>query len=178
MLSPRCCSPFCLFLSYSVFYLSRSYLACSTDETKLWLSPSAKQRQNPCSGFPPVCQDLSTRHDWLVENAIVDLPIRLRGNSKLTFGNSLSLQGARSKNIGAASQTLITGVKVRLWHRPTATIWHKSETIHLCSERLHVWNLRVWIPMDLPTCLFFHTNFIISSYVTSVKIMQLILWWN
>ena len=45
------------------------------------LSPSAKQRQNPCSGFPPVYQDLSTRHDWPVKKAIVDLPIRLKGNS-------------------------------------------------------------------------------------------------
>ena len=45
------------------------------------LSPSAKQRQSPCSGFPPVYQDLSRRHDWLVKKAIVDLPIRLKGNS-------------------------------------------------------------------------------------------------
>ena len=27
-------------------------LACCTDETKLWLSQSAKQRRNPCSGAP------------------------------------------------------------------------------------------------------------------------------
>ena len=34
-----------------------------TEETKLRLSPSAKQRQNPCSGPPPVYKDLSARHD-------------------------------------------------------------------------------------------------------------------
>ena len=28
--------------------------AYATDETKLWLLPSAKQRRNPCSGTPPV----------------------------------------------------------------------------------------------------------------------------
>ena len=28
------------------------------------LVPSAKQRQNPCSGPPPVYPDLSTRYDW------------------------------------------------------------------------------------------------------------------
>jgi len=57
--------------------------ACATDGTKLsvWLSPSAKQRQTPCSGFPPVYQDLSTRYDWPVKTAIVDLPIRLKGDS-------------------------------------------------------------------------------------------------
>ena len=33
-------------------------LAGATDETRLWLSPSAKQRRNPCSW-----QDLSARHD-------------------------------------------------------------------------------------------------------------------
>ena len=41
------------------------------------LSPSAKQRRNPCSGH----QDLITRYDWPVKNAIVDLPIRLKENS-------------------------------------------------------------------------------------------------
>ena len=34
---------------------------------------SAKGRQNPCSGLPPVYQDLSTRPDWPVKKAIVDL---------------------------------------------------------------------------------------------------------
>ena len=48
------------------------------------LSASAKQRRNPCSGFPPVYQDLSRHHDWPVKKAIVDLPIRLKGNSKHT----------------------------------------------------------------------------------------------
>ena len=42
-------------------------LACATDETKLWSSLSAKQCQNPCSGPPPVYQDLITHHDWLVK---------------------------------------------------------------------------------------------------------------
>ena len=33
-------------------------------EINFSFSPSAKQRQSPCSGPPPVYQDLSTRHDW------------------------------------------------------------------------------------------------------------------
>ena len=40
------------------------------DEIKLWLTPSAKQRRNPCSGLPAVYPDLSTRHDWPVKKAL------------------------------------------------------------------------------------------------------------
>jgi len=56
----------------------------ATDETKLSVSPSAKQRRNPCSRPPPVYQALSTRYDWPVKNAFVDLPIKVKGKSKCT----------------------------------------------------------------------------------------------
>ena len=62
-------------------------------------------------------QNLSTRHDWPVKKAIVDLPIRMKRNSKRTSGNSLSPLGVQEKDIGAASQTLpwlLTKVKLRL----------------------------------------------------------------
>ena len=65
-------------------------------------SAPVKQRQNPCSRPPPVYLDLSTRHDWPVKNAIVDLPIILKGNSKRTSGNWLSPLGAQNKDIGSA----------------------------------------------------------------------------
>ena len=65
-------------------------VACITDGTNLYLSLSAKQRRNPGCRTPPVYQDLSTRHDWPIKNTTVDLPIRLKGNSKRTSGNSLS----------------------------------------------------------------------------------------
>ena len=39
---------------------------------------------------PPEYQDLSTRPDWPVKKAIVDLPIKLKGNSKRISGNLLS----------------------------------------------------------------------------------------
>ena len=39
-------------------------------EIKLWLTPSAKQRPNPCSGLPAVYPDLSTRHDWPVKKGL------------------------------------------------------------------------------------------------------------
>ena len=44
--------------------------------------------ENPV--HPSVYQDLSTRHDWTVKKAIVNLPLSLKGNSKLLSGNSLS----------------------------------------------------------------------------------------
>ena len=37
-----------------------------------------------------------------VEKPIVDLPIKMKGNSKRTSGNSLSPLAAQYKNIGAA----------------------------------------------------------------------------
>ena len=60
-------------------------------------------------------QDLSRRHDInaCLKKAIVDLPIRLKGNSKRTSGNSLSPLGAQNKDFGGALQTLLTGVKLR-----------------------------------------------------------------
>ena len=52
-------------------------VACAADETKLWFSRSAKQRRSPCSSHPHVYWDLSTRHNWPVQNYIVDLPIKV-----------------------------------------------------------------------------------------------------
>ena len=40
------------------------------DEIKLWLTPSAKQHRNPCSGLPAVYPDLSTRHNWPVKKGL------------------------------------------------------------------------------------------------------------
>ena len=67
-----------------IFYDIKKQVACAIDETKLWLSQSAKQCRNPCSGPSPVYQELSTRHDWLVEKTIVVSPIRMKENSKRT----------------------------------------------------------------------------------------------
>ena len=44
---------------------------------------------------------------------LFNLPIRLKGNLKHISGNLLSLLGAQNKYIGAASQTLLTGVSLR-----------------------------------------------------------------
>ena len=83
---------------------------------KTLLSPSTKHGRNPCSAPPPppVYQDLRTRHDWPLKKAIVDLPIGLKGNSKRTSGNSLSLLGSQKTDLGATSQTLLTEIKLRM----------------------------------------------------------------
>ena len=51
-------------------------------------------------------------HDWPVKKVIADLPITIKGNSKRSSGNLLSPLGAQDKDIGAASQTLLTKVKL------------------------------------------------------------------
>ena len=86
-----------------------------------WLSPSAKQRRNSCFGPPPEYQDLSAGHDWPVKKAIVNLPVRLKGNSKRTSGSSLSPLAALCMDFKAAWQTLLTGVRLRLRRRPDNT---------------------------------------------------------
>ena len=68
------------------------------------------RRQNPYSRHPPVYQDLNTRHDWLVKRAIVDLQMRLKGDSKRNSGNSLSRLGAQNKDIGAAYFPFVNGL--------------------------------------------------------------------
>ena len=75
------------------------------------LSPSEKQRRNPCSGPPPVYQDLCTRHDWSIKKAIVNLPIKLKVNSRRTSGDSLSPLRAQNKDKGAAFKTV--GLRLR-----------------------------------------------------------------
>ena len=51
----------------SVTELCLFWYSLRADEIKLWLTPSAKQRRNPCSGLPAVYPDLSTHHDWPVK---------------------------------------------------------------------------------------------------------------
>ena len=60
-------------------------------------------------------QDLSMCHDRpLKKPLVVDLPIRLKGNSKCTSSSSLNLLRAKNKDIVTALQTLLTAVKLPL----------------------------------------------------------------
>ena len=100
------------------------------------VSLSAKQPQKPCSRSPPVYQDLSMCHDWPVKKAIVDLPIRMKGNSKHSSGSLLSLLRAQNKDLGTALQTTLTRVKLHLRCIRSATSfytcpWSSNYTISL-----------------------------------------------
>ena len=53
-----------------IIMLDIAITSLHADEIKLWLTPSAKQRRNPCSGLPAVYPDLSTRHDWPVKKGL------------------------------------------------------------------------------------------------------------
>ena len=54
-----------------------------------WLRPSANSVEILVLGPSPVYQDLSTRHYKPVKKAMVNLLIRLKGNSKCISGNLL-----------------------------------------------------------------------------------------
>ena len=89
-------------------------MAYATNETKLWLRPSVKQRQKLVRG-PYLCTRIGVLAIiGLLKKAIVDLPIRLKGNLKRISGNLLSSLGAQTKDLSTASQTLLTGVKLPL----------------------------------------------------------------
>ena len=55
--------------------------------------------------------------DWHVKNSIVNLPIRLKANSKHISSNLYSPLGAQNKEIGTALQMLLTGVRFYVRHR-------------------------------------------------------------
>ena len=112
-----------------------------------WVQLSLHHRQNvtlvksvyetaPKSLFwaPHVYQDLSTRHDWPVKKAIVNLPIRMKGNSKRTSGNSLNPLRAQNKDLAAASQTLLNEVKLRLQRRLVQLSPCKTQVARSCAH--------------------------------------------
>ena len=54
-----------------------------------------------------------------LKKTIINLPIRLKGNSKRTSSNSLSLVAEGSnKDLGAVSQTLLARLRLRLRAKP------------------------------------------------------------
>ena len=81
------------------------WVAYDIDETKL--SPGKVRLLNrakirvlhPPLLLPGGKRDLIWHHDWPLKKAIVCLQIKMKGNWKLTSGNSLSLLGAQNKNM-------------------------------------------------------------------------------
>ena len=54
---------------------------------------------------------------WRTLKGLVDLPIRIKGNSKRISGNSLNPLEAQNKELGVASQTLLTEAELSLRRR-------------------------------------------------------------
>ena len=66
---------------------SHVYISLRADEIKLWLTPSGKQCQNPCSGLPAVYPDLSMHHDWPVTKDLCFVcRDRLRLAERISYG--------------------------------------------------------------------------------------------
>ena len=55
-------------------------------------------------------------HDWPVKKVIVDLPIRLKGNSKRISGNSFSPLGTQDKDISTSSNTFTSTTQAMLFY--------------------------------------------------------------
>ena len=99
--------------SFLVIVCVKFVVSLRADEIKLWLTLSAKQRRNPCSGLPALYR-LCT-HIWVRATigqfvCLSRSPVRLKINSKRTSGNSMSPLGVQNKDLCAASQTLLIRV--------------------------------------------------------------------
>ena len=95
------------------------FAPCATDGSKILIKSIYGTAPKSLLWAPAVYQDLSTCHDWPVENAIVDLPVRLNGNTKSISGNLLRLLGAPNKDTNTDLQALhvLTRVRLCLWCR-------------------------------------------------------------
>ena len=104
-------------------YTASKIIACTTEGTKLLVSPSTKPHQNPCSESLPVYPDLSMFHDWPVKKPFVDLRIRLKSNSKFIFRNLLSLLGPRTRMLVLLHSSL-TRIRLGLQHKLQKLVLH------------------------------------------------------
>ena len=82
------------------------FAPCATDGSKLLIKSIYGTAPKSLFWAPPVYQDLSMYHDWPVKNAIVDLPVGLKGNTKSISGNLLRLLGAPNKDTRTDLQTV------------------------------------------------------------------------
>lgn len=93
---------------YSLLLMRSVFIAGASDETK----PLVKSVR---SSLPTVYPHLIKRHDWPVKT--FNWQIRLKGNSKLFSGNSLGPLRDSNKGLGAAWQTLLAWIGLRLQRR-------------------------------------------------------------
>ena len=68
----------------------------------------------------------------------------LKKNSKRTSGNSLSILGAHSKDLGAASQTSLTEVRLRLRRRRIFLTLGEKQYVNLAKAKREA---SIYIPL-------------------------------
>ena len=96
----------------TAFLSQCNYHGCATCQTKLWLSPPVKHRRNPWAPTLPVFDYAP----WLA---------CLESHSR--FANQFERKlGAQNKEFGATLQTLLTGIKLRLWRRQATAMRRTS----------------------------------------------------
>ena len=107
----------------------------------------------------------------------VDLPIKVKGNSKCSSSNSFSPLGRQNKGIGAALQTLLTEFKLRL--RRWLLVWWCKRG-QPCLHLLHVQgfhgghSLRLAFRLCFPS---FHSSlFIFHWYISMIGALFQWLW--
>ena len=102
-------------------------------------------------------------HDWPVKKAKVNLPVRLKGNLKCISGNLLSPVRAQNKAFGAASQMLLS--RVRLQYVCSAGKVFGSK----CSLKTLLY---VWLPL-----LYNHYVLVVAAQLCfSQKISHFFIW--
>ena len=109
-------------LGATVSFVSFDPWDCGTDRTKLLVKSVCETapKSLSCSRHPPPPPTPLSFRVWV--SAMIGLykmplsyfPIRLKGNSKCICGNSLSPLVAQKKDFSPASQTSLTGLRLRL----------------------------------------------------------------
>ena len=77
-----------------------SKIACVSEELNYWISPSAKKAPNTlfwALTSVPAFEYIYVCHNWPVNKAIFNLPIRLKGASRHISGDSLKLLGLKTR---------------------------------------------------------------------------------
>ena len=103
-----------------------------------------------------------TSHDWPVKKAVVHLLIKLKRNSKLRSVDSLGSLGAKNKDLGTASQTLLTGDKLSLRHRLNES--PQTKTSSLEKHQTFIQRRHVLLRLMFLLVLIFFPSFAVNCF--------------
>ena len=108
--------------------MAASMLAYATDGTKLpFTSDGETAPKSLFHGLPPVYQGLNTYHDWPVKMPLLICQLGWREHRNAFSPVICRLLGAQNKDIGVASQTLLTGIRLLLRNRLRTLMLNNSD---------------------------------------------------